>query len=121
MLTSLAYYYYSHRQSDDHKIMSFDNRLHSLSTGRQVRGRVIVPVRSVALLYMPYKKTLSLRIFLRQDAHSVCVFFLRQADYLHTYHGTPIEKIMTQKDQWYILRRATIFGFGMKPAVVYLD
>ncbi len=48
---------------------------------------------------------------------NLCVFFLRQADYLHTYHGTPIEKIMTQKDQWYILRWAMIFGFRMKPAV----
>ncbi len=86
MLTSLAYYYYSHRQSNDHKIMNFDNRSHSLSTGWQVRGRVIVPVRSVALSYMPYKKTLSLRIFLRQDAHSVRVFFLRQADSLGPFY-----------------------------------
>ena len=57
------------------EIMSFDEHSLSLSTGQQVRGRVIVPVHSVALSYMPYKKTLSLRIFLRQDAQSVCVFF----------------------------------------------
>jgi len=69
------------------------------------------------LVHAVQENSVTLHFLKTGCAFCVC-FFLRQADYLHTYHGTPIEKIMTQKDQWYILRRATIFGFGMKPAVL---
>jgi hypothetical protein len=42
------------------EIMSFHERSLSLSSGEQVRGRVIAPLCSVALSYTSYKKILSL-------------------------------------------------------------
>ncbi len=99
------------------EIMSFNERSLSLSSGEQVRGRVIAPLCSVALSYTSYKKILSLpRLLTEADTP----LFLGGEDRVFIYvrvDSTHWEKWKTQKDSGTEPRGSTIFGFGMKPAV----
>ncbi len=65
------------------EIMSFDEHSLSLSTGQQVRGRVIVPLLSVALSYTLYKKFLSHPSLLTEVGTPL--FFGRNTGYSSTY------------------------------------